>query len=313
MTSSVLQLLRDRRADNSTPLTRRDNARLALVVEGGSSRGAYSSGMTIAIERHGLLPLFDAVYGSSAGALNSAWMLCGRAESTIHAWWEPTIMRSTINPRRALRRLPVVDTHHLVHTIYTEVMPMGFEEVLTNAVEFHPLATDTHTGESVDLHLTLRDRASLQAALRASTAMPLLTGPPIEIGGRRFIDAGVSEAVPIRTALAQGATHIVALRTKRQDEFPTPPSTAERLLLSRWFARHAPGALETWKSRATERTLEERLLKTHSATLQIRPPLGSPDIGRTERGEGPLRRAVEIGLEAALAAFELESSSPALG
>jgi predicted acylesterase/phospholipase RssA len=38
--------------------------------------------MTIAIEELGLLPSFDAVYGSSAGALNAAWLLCARAEST---------------------------------------------------------------------------------------------------------------------------------------------------------------------------------------------------------------------------------------
>jgi hypothetical protein len=41
--------------------------------------------MTITIKQVGLLPLFDAVYGSSAGALNAAWLLCGRAESTSHA------------------------------------------------------------------------------------------------------------------------------------------------------------------------------------------------------------------------------------
>jgi predicted acylesterase/phospholipase RssA len=69
--------------------------------------------MTVAIERLGLLPMFDAVYGSSAGALNAAWLLCGRAESTMHAWWDPLIMRTTINPRRALRRQPVVDTRFL--------------------------------------------------------------------------------------------------------------------------------------------------------------------------------------------------------
>jgi predicted patatin/cPLA2 family phospholipase len=308
MSKTVLDLMRDRARTRSNPGSRGDGARLALVVEGGSSRGAYSSGMTVAIERLGLLPLFDAVYGSSAGALNAAWMLCGRAESTVHAWWEPAIMNGTIDPRRVLRGRPVVDTHHLVHTVYTEVMPMGFAEILDSPVEFHPLATDADTGEATDLHETLRDTASLQAALRASTAMPLLAGPPVVVGGRRFIDAGVSEAVPIRTALAQGATHVIALRTKRSDELPMPPSRAERLLVSRWFARHAPGALATWRDRESVRLAEERLLATHPSTLQIRPPLGSADIGRTERGGDALREAVGTGLQAALDALAPSTS-----
>lgn len=250
MTAAVLQLLRERSRQGSTPGHRSDDARLVLLIEGGSSRGAYSAGMAIAVEQLGLLPLFDAVYGSSAGALNAAWLLCGRAEATMHAWWDPTIMRTTIDPRRALRRQPVVDTHFLVHTVYTEIMPMGFQEILNSTVEFHPIATDALTGRPVDLRERIHDQGGLQAALRATTAMPLLTGAPIEIDGRRFVDAGVSESVPMRTALAQRATHVVAFRTRRSDERVTPPSRLERLVLSRWFARHAPGALEPWRHRA---------------------------------------------------------------
>ncbi|WP_279581503.1 patatin-like phospholipase family protein [Fodinicola feengrottensis] len=226
MTDTVLQLLRERKQQGSVPGQRGDNARLVLLIEGGSSRGAYSSGMTIPIEQLGLLPMFDAVYGSSAGALNAAWLVCGRAESTQHAWWDPIIMRTTINPRRALRRRPVVDTDFLVHKVYTEIMPMGFQEILDSAVTFHPIATDAQTGEPVDLYEQIHDQSSLQTALRASTAMPLLTGGPIEIDGRSYVDAGLSEAVPVRTALAQNATHIVALRTRRTDETASAPARA---------------------------------------------------------------------------------------
>ncbi|GAA3438792.1 patatin-like phospholipase family protein [Kutzneria kofuensis] len=300
MTASVLQLLRDRKAQGSTPGNRSDDARLVLLVEGGSSRGAYSSGMTIAIEQLGLLPAFDAVYGSSAGTLNAAWLLCGRAEATQHAWWDPLIMRTTINLGNALRLKPVVDTHFLVHTVYTEIMPMGFQEILDNPVEFHPMATDARTGESVDLYDQVRDQAGVQRALRASTAMPILAGKPVEIDGRSFVDAGLSEAVPIRTALAQRATHIVALRTMRADETSSAPSRGERLVASRWFARRAPGALDPWLRSDVFRAEEERLLATHPATLQIRPPLGSARIGRTERRPHLLRSAVATGRQAAL-------------
>jgi predicted patatin/cPLA2 family phospholipase len=300
MTATVLEVLRERKQQGSTPANRGDDARVVLLVEGGSSRGAYSSGMTVAIEQLGLLPMFDAVYGSSAGALNAAWLLCGQAGSTMHAWWDPGIMRTTIDLKRALRRQPVVDTGFLVQTVYTEILPMGFQEVLGSAVEFHPIATDALTGGAVDLHELIHDRSSLQTALRASTAMPLLAGEPIEIGGRQFVDAGVSEAIPVRTALAQKATHIVALRTRRTDETASAPSRGERLVMSRWFVRHAPGALDVWLRRAEIRDEEERLLASHPATLQIRPPIGSLRIGRTERRPGPLRAAVDTGLQAAL-------------
>ncbi|MGI5128766.1 patatin-like phospholipase family protein [Pseudonocardia sp. CA-107938] len=299
MTDNVVQVLRERMRQGSIPGHRSDDARVVLLVEGGSSRGAYSSGMTVAIEQLGLLPAFDAVYGSSAGALNGAWLLCGRAERTQHAWWTPSIMRGTIDPVRTLRRRPIVDTQFLVHTVYTEIMPMGFAEILANPVEFHPMATDARTGRPVDLHDAIHDRASLQTALRASTAMPVLAGDPVELGGHRLIDAGVSAAIPVQTALEQGATHIVALRTRRSDELVSAPSRPERLVLSRWFARHAPGAFETWLRREAGRAEEDDLLAAHPAALEIRPPLGSPRIGRTERRPQPLRAAVDVGRQAA--------------
>jgi predicted patatin/cPLA2 family phospholipase len=300
---TVLALLRSRSRHGSAPGNRQDDARLALVIEGGSSRGAYSAGMTGAIEQLGIVPLFDAVYGSSAGALNGAWMLCGKAENTMHAWWTPEIMRGTINPRRALRGRPVVDTHYLVHTVYTEIMFMGFEEILASPIEYHPIATDAASGASVDLHPFIHDRASLQTAFRATTAMPFLTGKPVEIHGRRFVDAGVSESVPARTAFAQGATHVLALRTRRADEPATPPSRAERLVLSRWFAHNAPGALDPWLRRVALRAEEERVLANQSGVLQIRPPIGSRDIGRTEVAGAALRFAVDAGRTAAFGAL----------
>jgi predicted patatin/cPLA2 family phospholipase len=298
---SVLEVLRDRRQSGSTPGNRTDDARVVLLIEGGSSRGVYSSGMTIAIEQLGMLGAFDAVYGSSAGSLNAAWLLCGRADATKHAWWDPVVMRGTINPRRFWLRQPVVDTRFLVHTVYTQVMPMGFQEILDNPVSFHPIATDALTGEAVDLHDTIHDVSSVQAALRASTAMPLLTGEPVMINGRAYVDAGMAEGIPVRTALSQNATHIVALRTVRSDEVPLPLSRGERLLLSRWLARHAPGTVESWLRRQEFRTEEEQLLASHPACLQIRPPLGSARIGRTERRPHVMRAAVDTGLRAAMA------------
>src|ERR1700761_116627 len=246
MTDTVLQLLRERSRSGSHPGHRAGEARLALLREGGSSRGAYSAGMAVAIAQLGLLPVFDAVYGSSAGALNAAWLLCGRAEKTVHAWWDPVVMRGTIDPRRAFRRRPVVDTHYLVYTVYTEIMFMGFQEILDSPIEFHPLATDAVTGESTDLRSRIHDQASPQAAPGATTPLPFMSGRPGELGGRRFVDAGVSESVPVRTALAQGATHVLALRTRRSDEQAAPPTRLERMVLIRWFARNAPGAAAPW-------------------------------------------------------------------
>ncbi|MCM6775277.1 patatin family protein [Nocardia sp. CDC159] len=295
--SSVGEVIASRHAAGSTPGSRADDARLALVIEGGSARGAYSHGMVMALEELGLLSCFDAVYGSSAGALNGAWLLCGRAAAARRAW-AADVVRRVISPARALRGGRVVDTRYLVHAVYQHIVPMDFPAILANPVTFHPIATATTDGSAVDLHPHLTDVPALQRALRASTCLPILAGRPVSLGGRHYVDAGLSEGVPIRTALAQGATHALVLRTRRLDEPRTTPSQLEVRAVTRFLTRHAPGVVDTWLTRTTRLAEDEHTLTTHPGILQIRPPLGSPTIGRVGRDEAILMRALDLGRDA---------------
>ena len=294
---SVLALLHERGKTGSTPGNRTDDASLALAIEGGGSRGAYSSGMAAELDKLGLLAAIDHVYGASAGALNGAWLLAGQAELGTTGWSDPAVMRTVTNPWRGLRRGPVVDTRHLVHTVY-EAAPMDFAAILANPIGFHPLATSGRTGDVVDLRPTLTDQASLQRALRASTGLPVLSGAPVEIGGDLMLDAGLAEAVPYRSALRDGATHVLVLRTRRADELAKAPSGVENAVVTRYLTRQAPGALTAWRSRHRRQSEDDALLAGHAAVLEVRPPPGSPAVSRLSRDMALLGEAVAIGRRA---------------
>ncbi|WP_067674845.1 patatin-like phospholipase family protein [Nocardia miyunensis] len=300
--SPVADLIAARRASGSVPGQRSDGARLALVIEGGSARGAYSHGMAMGLEDLGVLNCFDAVYGASAGALNGAWLLCGRANRSRRAW-HADVVRRVIDPARALRGGRVVDTRYLVHTVYERIVPMDFAAIVNCPVSFHPIGTDTADGAAVDLHPHITDPASLQRALLATTCLPILAGRSVEVAGRRFVDAGLSESVPIHTALAQGATHALVLRTRRIDEMPSVPSSIETRVVARYLSRHAPGVVQNWIARADQHARDERVLTGDRAILQIHPPRHAPAIGRVGRDSAVLLRALDLGREATLAAL----------
>lgn len=304
MNHPVVELIADRLATGSEPGARTDGERLALAIQGGSSRGTYSSGMTLAIEELGLLGCFDAVYGSSMGALNGAWLLCGRAGRGISTWWDPAVMRRILNPWGPLHGRPVVDTDYLVHSVYSRLQPMDFPAILDNPVTFHPLGTDADTGESTDLHPFVEDEDTLKRSLRATASIPILAGRPIELGGRRFVDAGIAEPLPYRTALQQGATRVLMLRTRRADELPIRPPRLYDVVVPRFLQRHAPGAIDAWRAQyELEISDEDFLASGGDAVLTIRPPLDSPDVGLLEREPDLLKRAVMLGREAARTAL----------
>jgi predicted patatin/cPLA2 family phospholipase len=226
----VLRVIEERARSGSRPGHRDDGLRIALSIEGGGMRGTVSAGMALALYERGLLPAFDAVYGSSAGAISGAWLLSSNPEG-LRGWADPDYARSLIRWRAPLRRRPnrrpVVDVETLVEVLYQTEFPMDFASILVSPVEYHPLATDAATGESTDLRPLITDEAELRLALRASASLPFLAGPPIELHERRFYDAGVAESIPFRTPLAQGATHILVLRSRRPLDLTDGAETAE--------------------------------------------------------------------------------------
>jgi predicted acylesterase/phospholipase RssA len=192
-----------------------------LSVEGGGMRGTVSAGMALALHELGVVSAFDAVYGSSAGALTGAWLLSSEPDR-LRGWADPDYAKTLIRWSSLLRGRPVVDVRTLVEEVYQTEFPMDFASILASPIEYHPLGTDAETGESTDLRPLISTPVELRLALRASASLPFLAGPPVELGGRRFFDAGVAESIPFRTPLAQGATHVLLLRSRR-------PLTPEQL------------------------------------------------------------------------------------
>src|SRR3954452_1092811 len=243
---------------------RSPGSRLALVVEGGGMRGAVSGGMALALDELGLAHAFDAAYGSSAGTLNAMWLVSGRVRDGIPTWTDPALVHELISRRRALgRRGPVVDVRRLVEERDEQLSPRLFDAVLAGSTELHPIATSVDTGEAVDLHPEIADGQTLRLALRASAALPVLAGPPVELDGRRLIDAGLSAAIPFRAALADGATHVLGLRSRRAGETAQPPGRIAGALSARALRRLAP-ALETgFRTRAEREAEDEAPLARH--------------------------------------------------
>jgi predicted patatin/cPLA2 family phospholipase len=292
----------------------RDGFRVALAIEGGGMRGVISAGMALELHARGLVPAFDAVYGASAGAITAAWLLSSRPEGLL-GWIEPAYARRLIRRSGPLRGRPAVDVRGLIEELYQTTFPMDFASVLASPVEYHPLATDAATGASVDLRPFVGDPVELRLALRASAAMPLLAGPPVTFAGRRFYDAGVSESVPYRTALAQGATHLLVLRSRR-DPLTWPdgraPSRSVRLITRTTLRRETPALRATFLSRDARLAADDRRLAQYQsqpspdevpAVFSIRPAADSPVVSRLATDGKLLRAAFEAGRAAARAAL----------
>jgi predicted acylesterase/phospholipase RssA len=276
--------------------------------------------MALALHQLGLVSAFDAVYGASAGAITGAWLLSSEPEG-LRGWADPDYARTLIRWSALLRRRPVVDVKTLVEVVYQTEFPMDFASILVGAVEYHPLATDAATGASTDLRPLIADPAELRLALRASASLPFLAGPPVRLRDRRFYDAGVAESIPFRTPLAQGATHILVLRSRRPfavtngaagtaiaasaigSPVPRPPRSV--LFLTRTTLRNESpelrAALLTRSLRTAADAARIEELEVAGQALTVFPPESAPPISRLTTDAALLAAALESGREAILA------------
>jgi predicted patatin/cPLA2 family phospholipase len=306
----VLKLIGERMRTGSQPGHRADEHRIVLSVEGGGMRGTVSAGMALALHELGLVSAFDAVYGSSAGAITGAWLVSSEPDR-LRGWADPDYAKTLIRWSALLRGRPVVDVRALVEDVYQTEFPMDFASILASQVEYHPLGTDAETGESTDLRRLIASPAELRLALRASASLPFLAGPPVELRGQRFYDAGVAESIPFRTPHAQGATHILILRSRRPlalgipvphptgSPAPRPPRSIR--LLARTTLRNESLALKTALLTRPARTAADvariALLEAEGKAFMIFPPASVPKVSRLTTDARLLAGALESGRE----------------
>ena len=316
MIHEVLKVLAERVGSGSVPGQRDDGRRIALAIEGGGMRGTISAGMAYGLHELGLTRAFDGVYGSSAGAINAAWLLSSSPDG-LRGWTNPDFGQALISWRAMLRRRPVIDVETLVEEVYVREFPMDFGSVVANPVEYHPLATDAVTGQATDLRGLIRSPADFRLALRASAALPFLAGPSVTLAGRRFYDAGVAESIPFRTPMAQGATHIMVLRSKPSrgpvhdgtlggfvgiDARRLPPPPRSIRMLTRTTLRKESAQLHTALHTRGVRTAQDvariHELQAAGRAFAVFPGRSAPPIGRMTTDGPMLAAAFESGRDA---------------
>lgn len=295
-THPVVELLASRLAQRSEPGHRKDGFRLALVVEGGAMRGVVSSAMLWALEDAGFLPCFDLAVGCSAGAMNATSFLAGVAGGCTREYAGAYCSPRFIRPARALLGRPVIDLEYSLDFSSTILDTGRFQRVLESSIPLHCVATDVDQARRAVLG-DFRDLDELRHALMASSCMPLVAGKPIEFRGHRYLDGGITEAIPFASARELGATHALVVQTRpRGLRYPSPKGLFTRLVERRLRRLHPVlPALYHRRNHVYDEVCD--LLDAEQANgadalpsvFSLRLPEGTPTVAHLERRPEVLR------------------------
>jgi len=182
-----------------------------IVLEGGSVRGLFSSGVLDYLMEKDMY--FSHVIGVSAGSCNAVDYVSKQPERTRNCM----IPRKEEN--RYLNSIPtfvkeksIMDMDKIFHEYPYKTFPFDFDTYFASDMGCDIVVTNCETGEAEYMD-EREDKERLMRLCRASSSMPLLA-PMVNVDGNVYLDGGIADSIPIKRALEVGNEKIVVVLTK---------------------------------------------------------------------------------------------------
>ena len=261
-----------------------------LVLEGGAMRGLFTAGIIDVMMEAGVEP--DGLIGVSAGAAFGCNYKSRQPGRVIRY-----NTRFAKDPRYSGLRSLIKSGDYFNAEFGYHIVPKQYDifDVETfdkNPMEFIVVCTDVLTGEAVYHKMDHVDFNELEW-LRASASMPLAS-KVVEVGGRKLLDGGVADSIPLEYFERIGYDRNVVILTQPQGFVKEPNKLMPLMKIG---LRKYPNMI---KALATRHLMYNRELKyvreaeREGRCLVIRPEEKIP-IGHISHDPDEMRHVYEIG------------------
>ncbi len=265
-----------------------------LILEGGAMRGLFTAGVMDVFMENGIE--FDAAIGVSAGAAfgcNYKSRQIGRVIRYNKRFAKDPRFCSL---RSLIKTGDLFGAEFCYHTIPDTLDLFDEQAYIENPMDFYVVVTDVETGKAVYINSDEAGSDALEC-FRASASMPLVS-KPVEIKGKKYLDGGIADSVPIQYFESIGFEKNVIILTQPKG-YSKKPSAAAKIM--KYALKEYPNVVKTMENRHIEYNetlayIEER--EKTGAVYVIRPdaPL---EIGRVEHNPDVMQRVYDIGREVA--------------
>ena len=182
-----------------------------LILEGGGMKGTYTAGVLDFFLEKNLE--FSSCYGVSAGAVNLCSYLSkqkGRGyrslteymgNSRICGWHSLLTEGNIINSKFAYDLIPKY------------LLPFDSKTYERYEGKVFAVVTNVETGQAE--YLSMKEAQQAMIAVQASTALPLVS-KIVNIDGKKYLDGGLADPIPIRKSVIDGNKKNIIILTKEK-------------------------------------------------------------------------------------------------
>lgn len=191
-----------------------------LVLEGGAMRGIYTAGVLDVFMDNNIN--FDCVIGVSAGAIHGCTYVAGQKGRNIRYYKKYCHNIHFMSLYSLLTTGSMVGEQFCYHELPDKLDPFDYKAFKESPTDFYAVCTDLEKGTPV--YVLINELHSQMDYLLASASMPMVSRI-VETGGRKLLDGGVSDSIPVRAAQKLGCDKIVVVQTREEGYFKKKPES----------------------------------------------------------------------------------------
>lgn len=259
-----------------------------LVLEGGGVRGIYVAGVLDVFMEQGIR--FDGVIGNSAGAIHGCSYLSYQKGRSIRYYKNYCGDYRFMSFRSWLMTGDLVGVDFCYHELPEKLDIYDNEAFKRCGVPFYVVCTNVETGKAEYLQIT--DMNKQIDFLRASASLPYFSRI-VEIDGRKYLDGGCSDSIPVQAFREMGyERNVVVLTQPASYRKKQELSTLAKIVYAKY-----PAMAQALCSRhvAYNQTTEIIAELERAGDIFVIRPEKALEIGRMEKDPDNVQRVYDIG------------------
>lgn len=182
---------------------------IGLVLEGGAMRGLYTAGVLDVFLDNNIK--VDGIIGVSAGVLFGVNYLSKQKGRAIRYNKKFAKDKRYMGMRSFLTTGNIINRDFAYYEIPFKIDVFDEKTFEKSNTDFWATVTNIETGEAE--YIKLEKPIDQMEVLRATSAMPIVS-EIIEIDGKKYLDGGVSDSIPVEKCKSMGYDKIIVILTR---------------------------------------------------------------------------------------------------
>ena len=264
--------------------------KVGLVLEGGGMRALFTAGVLDALLDIKELDI-DGIVGVSAGALFGVNYVSGQKERAIRYNKKYARDKRYMGFYSWITTGNAVNEEFAFYEIPFKLDVFDQEKFKQSKIDFYVVMTNVESGKPE--YVLIKDVFKQMEYLRATSALPFAS-KIIEINGKKYLDGGISDSIPIDYCEGLGYDKIILLLTRPKNTHKEDKLNFLYKLVYRKYPNLVKRLINMGKDyEVVLKKIED--LENKNKIFVIRPPKVLK-IGRLEKNEDKIQNVYDIGL-----------------